>query len=208
MFSRNSFSRNSKLENLTKDGSSNLRAIKIVIMTPFLVSVCASPLIQKSPPESKFETLKTSVCESESYVGNTDYKQRSEKEYLNKLKNGEEVYLQTVVERCEARFIEEGDLECGLQKTIKLIWEKNNKLIDSFSFLDSGCEEPNSSSLRMEPWDQNNIIVKKDVVNVIHYWNYYSHSNEDERCMSHSFRLDRRKMKFHDLGEKSCRKGD
>lgn len=203
MLPHTSFFRNHKSGNPAKNGFSNFKATKIFFITPFLILACASPSIQKSPPEPKLETHKTSVCESQSYIANPDYIQRSEREYLNKLKNGEAVYLQTVVERCEEMFSEEGGVECGIHKTIKLIWEKDKKPIDSFSFLNSGCQEPNSQSLRMEPWDQNDVNIRKDIVKVRHYWNYYSHSEEeDERCMFHVFKLDRRKLKFHDLGEK------
>lgn len=172
-------------------------------MTPFLLLSCGSPLIQKSQLGTKAEIYKASACESENYLGKSDYQQKSEREYLNKLKNGEAVYLQTEIKRCEEVFSENGGVECGVQKTIKLIWEKDKKSIDSFSFLDSGCEDPNSRSLNMEPWDQNDVVVKKDVVKVRHYWNFYSYKEEDdERCMIHIFKLDRRKMKLHDLGEK------
>lgn len=200
------FFKNRKSENPSFIGFSDLKTIKIHLTIPFLLAACASPLGQKSPPEPKLESLKATVCESEVYVGNSDYKQRSDKEYINKLKNGEQVYLQTEVKRCEEVFDEGADLECAIHKTIKLIWEKDEKPIDTFTFLDSGCEKPNSRSLNMEPWDQNGIAVRKDVVRVGHYWNYYSHSEEeDERCMSHVFKLDRGKMKLRDLGEKRCR---
>lgn len=206
MFSNTFSFKNHKSENPAKNGFSGLKPEKIFLLTPILVLACSSSPIQTSSPTPKIETLKANVCETEGYADNPEYKQRSEKEYLNKLENGEEIYLETIVERCEEVFSEGGGIECGIQKTIKLVWQKDKKPIDSFSFLNSGCQEPNAQNLRMEPWDQNDVTVRNGIVKVRHYWNYYSHSEEeDERCMFHVFKLDRRKLKFHDLGEKSCR---
>jgi hypothetical protein len=188
----------------SQDGLSFFRAF-LIFATLFIFGCVSTPLQNESLKYKSKSSIK-SICESESYTGDPDYKQVSEKEYVNILPNGEEIYIQTEVQRCEAFFSEGGELECGIQKTVRLVWDKNTKAIGNVVFLDSGCSQPNDPSLRMEPWDQNDVRVKKDLVTVEHYWNYYSRGQkEEDECMLRIFKIDRKKMKLRELKERACR---
>jgi len=189
----------------SEDGLSFFRMLKpIIIAFSFLCFGCGSAQLQ-SPSSQKIETPKASVCDSENYKDNPDYNPVSEKQFVNKIKDGEQVYLQKDVQKCETTFSEEDGLECGLQLSLKLVWELNKKIVDSISFVESGCEDPNSPSLRIEPWAPNDVRVRKNTIKVEHYWNYYSRSaNEDEECKFRVFKIDRNKQKLQELREEHC----
>lgn len=149
----------------------------------------------------------TKICESESYVDDSDYKPSLEKEYVNKLGNSEEIFLQTEVQQCEEYFNEGIGLECGIKKKVELIWTVGQKVIDTFVFLETDCQEPSSASLKMIPWDVSDVLVKNDLVKVQHFWNYYSRSeDEDQECKHKVIKLDRVQMKFQEQVEQKCDK--
>lgn len=182
-----------------------MKSVSGVILLFFSIGCATSPYhsVTSDPPASP---PKTRICETETYTDNPEYKEYSVKEFVNTLQGAEVVYLQTDVRKCEEMFSEESGAECGLQRVDKLVWEKDKKVIDSFYFLESGCQEPHSPSLKMEPWDQNDVRVHSDMVDVQHYWNYYSQDDEQEsRCLVRRFMLDRLKMKFSELPEEDCR---
>jgi hypothetical protein len=183
--------------------------VKKIKLTFALLILCACSSKGTKTPSvstSKVETPKANVCDSEPYKGNADYNEVSEKEYVNDLKNGDRVYLKNEVKKCEEYFDEGVGLECGIQRTVSLVWESNSKTVDSAGFLESGCEHPNSPFLKTEPWAPNDVKVKKDIATVEHYWNYYErNADEDEKCLLRRFNMDRSKKKLIELSEGKCK---
>lgn len=146
------------------------------------------------------------VCDAEKYRDNPGFQESSKKSNVHKIKDEGSVYIQDDIKKCETVFDEDYGIECGVQRNLRLIWQSRSQVVDSFSFLDSGCEEPGSHILSAEPWAPDSIQIQNELVKVRHYWNYYvrTEAEEKNRCMVRILKIDRKKMKLVDLGWDKC----
>lgn len=185
------------------------RCISVVVASSFFLLSCGSfgtRPTKDAVRNSKVDASTVHVCDTEKYQNNPDYVKSSKKTDVHKLKNEETVYLHDETEKCETVFDEDSGPECGVQRSIRLIWKSGSQVIDSFSFLESGCEEPGSHSLSAEPWAPDSIQLKGDLVKVRHYWNYYVRTEAEEKyqCLLRILKIDRKKMKLVDVGWNKC----
>src|SRR5688500_15511386 len=105
---------------------------------------CASKPVNSNSPIAVVNTAVPKVCEEE--VASTDYTPSSSKDYLSKLKTGDEIYFQRDNKLCEDTYFDDGSNSpvCGVDISAVLTWEKDRKIIDTVVFLESGCDQPRS----------------------------------------------------------------
>lgn len=186
--------------------SNNSRRAAVFLALILFSGGCGSTGVKDSVAPVKTEMVTVRVCDAERYRDNSDFQESSEKTDVHKIKNDETVYLQDETKKCETVFDEDYGLECGVQRSLRLVWRSSSQIIDSFSFLDSGCENPGSHSLVAEPWAPDSIEIKDDLIKVRHSWNYYVRTKAEEKnqCLLRNLKIDRKKMKLTDLGWGKC----
>lgn len=185
----------------------NLRLVAVFGASIIFSGGCSSIGAKDSIRSVKTDAAKVRVCDAEKYQDNPDFQESSKKTDVHKIKNGETVYFHDETKKCETVFDEDYGLECGVQRSLRLVWHSRSQIVDSFSFLESGCEDPGSHNLDAEPWAPDSIRIKKDLVKVRHYWNYYVRTRAEEKnqCLLRIMKIDREKMKLVDLGWDKCK---
>ncbi len=177
-----------------------------LLISCVLFSGCASkPSIDTEPATEAKPKARADVCSDANYLDNPRFNEVSEKLYTTRVKRDEEVYLQFDVKRCASFSEDSEDGECGLNKTMVLVWEKNNQIVDKVVFHESSCVPVDSPYLKIEPWSPNDIIFRSGLIKVVHVWDYYERPdrNEDDK-LCRVFKLDSKAKKFKEWHNEIC----